>query len=49
MFGFNFDKRTLYMIIGIILVMSLMSGGIGDIFGLILAAIALILHWLGII
>lgn len=43
MFGFNFDRRTLYIIIGILIVMSLLSGGIGDLFGLVLSIPAVLL------
>ena len=43
MFGFNFDRRTLYMIIGILVVMSLMSYGAEGIAGLILSIPAVLL------
>ena len=43
MFGFNFDKRTLYMIVGILVVMSLMSYGASGIFSLILSVPAVLL------
>ena len=43
MFGFNFDKRTLYIIVGILVVMSLMSGGTGNLFGLVLSIPAVLL------
>ena len=43
MFGFNFDRRTLYMIIGILVVMSLMSYGSDGIFSLILSVPAVLL------
>lgn len=43
MFGFNFDKRTLYMIVGILVVMSLMSYGTSGIFSLILSIPAVLL------
>lgn len=43
MFGFNFDKRTLYIIIGILVVMSLMSYGAERIFSLILSIPAVLL------
>ena len=43
MFGFNFDRRTLYMIIGILVVMSLMSYGAEGIFGLVLSIPAVLL------
>jgi len=43
MFGFNFDRRTLYMIVGILVVMSLMSYGTEGIFGLILSIPAVLL------
>ena len=43
MFGFNFDRRTLYMIIGILVIMSLMSYGTAGIFNLILSIPAVLL------
>ena len=43
MFGFNFDRRTLYMIIGILVVISLMSYGTSGIFSLILSIPAVLL------
>jgi len=43
MFGFNLDKRTLYMIVGILVVMSLMSYGTEGIFSLILSVPAVLL------
>lgn len=43
MFGFNFDKRTLYIIIGILVIMSLMSYGSAGIFNLILSIPAVLL------
>lgn len=43
MFGFNFDKRTLYIIIGILIVMSIMSYGAGEIFSLVLSIPAVLL------
>ena len=43
MFGFNFDRRTLYMIVGILVVMSLMSYGTEGIFSLILSVPAVLL------
>lgn len=43
MFGFNFDRRTLYIIIGILVVMSLMSYGAEGILGLILSIPAVLL------
>lgn len=43
MFGFNFDRRTLYIIIGILVVMSLMSYGAEGIFSLILSIPAVLL------
>lgn len=43
MFGFNFDKRTLYIIIGILVIMSLMSYGSAGIFSLILSIPAVLL------
>jgi Zn-dependent protease len=43
MFGFNFDKRTLYIIIGVLVVLSLMSYGTEGIFGLILSIPAVLL------
>ena len=43
MFEFNFDKKTLYMIVGILVVMSLMSYGTSGIFSLILSIPAVLL------
>lgn len=43
MFGFNFDKRTLYIIVGILVVMSLMSYGAEGIFSLVLSIPAVLL------
>lgn len=43
MFGFNFDRRTLYIIIGILVVISLMSYGVEGIFSLILSIPAVLL------
>lgn len=43
MFGFNFDRRTLYIIIGILVVMSLASYGTDRIFSLILSIPAVLL------
>ncbi len=43
MFGFNFDRKTLYIIIGILVVMSLASYGAGGIFNLILSIPAVLL------
>jgi len=43
MFGFNFDRKTLYIIIGILIVMSLMSYGTSGIFSLILSIPAVLL------
>lgn len=43
MFGFNFDRRTLYMIVGILVVISLMSYGADGIFSLILSIPAVLL------
>lgn len=43
MFGFNFDRKTLYIIIGILIVMSLMSYGASRIFSLILSIPAVLL------
>lgn len=43
MFGFNFDRKTLYIIIGILMVMSLASYGTGKIFNLILSIPAVLL------
>ena len=43
MFGFNIDKRTLYIIIGILVVISLMSYGTSGIFSLILSIPAVLL------
>ena len=42
MFGFNFDKRTLYIIIGILVLLSLASYGIEGIFDLILSVPAVL-------
>ena len=43
MFGFNFDRKTLYIIIGILVVTSLMSYGTAGIFSLILSIPAVLL------
>ncbi|MBQ2835976.1 MAG: site-2 protease family protein [Clostridia bacterium] len=43
MFGFNFDRKTLYIIIGILVVMSLSSYGTDGIFNLILSIPAVLL------
>lgn len=43
MFGFNFDRRTLYLIIGILAVTSLMSYGTSGLFSLILSVPAVLL------
>jgi len=43
MFGFNFDRKILYMIIGILVVISLMSYGTDGIFSLILSIPAVLL------
>ena len=43
MFGFNFDRRTLYIIVGILVVMSLMSYGMDGIFSLVLSIPAVLL------
>ena len=43
MFGFNFDKRTLYIVIGILVVLSLMSYGTEGIFNLVLTIPAVLL------
>ena len=43
MFGFNFDRKTLYIIIGILVVMSLASYGTDAIFSLILSVPAVLL------
>lgn len=43
MFGFNFDKKTLYIIIGILVIMSLMSYGQDTILDLILSVPAVLL------
>lgn len=43
MFGFNFDRKTLYLIIGILVVMSLMSYGTDGIFSLVLSIPAVLL------
>ena len=42
MFGFNFDRRTLYIIIGILVLLSLASYGIEGIFDLILSVPAVL-------
>ena len=43
MFGFSFDRRTLYIIVGILVVMSLMTYGTDGIFSLILSIPAVLL------
>ena len=43
MFGFNFDRKTLYIIIGILVVMSLASYGADGIFSLVLSIPAVLL------
>jgi len=43
MFGFEFDKRTLYIIIGVLVLFSLMSYGIEGILGLLLSIPAVLL------
>lgn len=43
MFGFNFDRKTLYIIIGILVLMSLASYGTDGIFSLILSIPAVLL------
>ena len=43
MFGFSFDRRTLYIIIGILVIVSLMSYGTSGIFSLILSIPAVLL------
>ena len=43
MFGFNFDRRTLYIIVGILVVMSLMSYGMDGIFSLVLSIPAVLI------
>ena len=43
MFGFNFDKRTLYIIVGILVVMSLLSYGTDGIFSLVLSIPAVLI------
>jgi len=43
MFGFNFDRKTLYIIIGILVVMSLASYGADRIFSLVLSIPAVLL------
>lgn len=43
MFGFNFDRRTLYIILGILVVISLMSYGTDGIFSLVLSIPAVLL------
>lgn len=42
MFGFNFDKKTLYIIIGVLVVLSLASYGIDGIAGLLLSVPAVL-------
>ena len=43
MFGFNFDKKSLYIIIGILVVLSLLSYGTDSLFGLVLSIPAVLL------
>ena len=43
MFGFNFDRKTLYIIIGVLVVMSLASYGTDRIFSLVLSIPAVLL------
>ncbi len=43
MFGFNFDKKTLYIIIGILVLLSLASYGTAGIFDLVLSVPAVLL------
>lgn len=43
MFAFNFDKKSLYIIIGILVVLSLLSYGTDSLFGLILSIPAVLL------
>lgn len=43
MFGFNFDRKTLYIIVAILVVMSLMSYGTEGIFSLVLSIPAVLL------
>ena len=43
MFGFDFDKKTLYIIIGILVVLSLASYGTAGIFDLVLSVPAVLL------
>lgn len=43
MFGFNIDKRTLYIIVGVLVVLSLMSYGADGIFDLVLSIPAVLL------
>lgn len=43
MFGFNFDKRTLYIVIGILVLMSLVSYGTQGVFDLVLSIPAVLL------
>ena len=43
MFGFNFDKKTLYIIIGILVLLSLASYGTDGIFNLVLSVPAVLL------
>lgn len=43
MFGFNFDKKSFYIIIGILVVLSLLSYGTEGLFGLVLSIPAVLL------
>ncbi len=43
MFGFNFDRRTLYILIGILVILSLLSYGTGGIIDLLLSIPAVLL------
>ncbi len=43
MFGFSFDKKTLYILVGILVVISLMNYGLEGIFGLLLSIPAVLL------
>ena len=43
MFGFNFDKKTLYIVIGILVLISLISYGADGIFDLMLSIPAVLL------
>ena len=43
MFGFNFDKKTLYILIGVLVILALLSYGTSGIFSLILSIPAVLL------